>query len=85
MDKTMADNLIFIFNDNTQIYPFCRLKLAVETLYTQLNESTNQKSPKLLRKRIKKRYYKTLGTSVINNPLFPSSMVKSLDVVKGHT
>ena len=53
----MADNLIFIFNDNTQIYPFCRLKLAVETLYTQLNGPTNNNSvklPKLLNQQIRK-------------------------------
>ena len=30
-DKTMADKLMCIPNDETQIYPFCRLKLVVET------------------------------------------------------
>ena len=28
-DKTMADNLMYIPNDNTQNYPFCRIKLMV--------------------------------------------------------
>ena len=32
------------------------------------------KFPKLLSKRIRKRYYKTLGTSVTNSPMFPPSM-----------
>ena len=31
MYKTMADKLIFIPNDDTQNYPFCRLKLVFET------------------------------------------------------
>ncbi len=31
-DKTMADNLMYIPKDNTQNYPFCRLKLVVKTL-----------------------------------------------------
>ena len=30
-DKTMADKLIYIPNNNTQNYPFCRLKLVFET------------------------------------------------------
>ena len=57
---------MYILNDNTQNYPFCRLKLVVET-FEQLNELTNQNSlkfPKLLRQRIRKRYIKTFGTSV---------------------
>ena len=46
---------------------------------TQLNESTYQnslKSPKLLSQRIRKRYYKTLGTGVINSPMTPPSLRK---------
>ncbi len=39
----------------------------------QHNEPINQSSPKLLNQRIRKCYYKTLGTSVINSPLFPIS------------
>ena len=30
-DKTMADKLIYIPNDAIQNYPFCKLKLVVET------------------------------------------------------
>ena len=38
-DKTMDDKLLYIPNDDTQNYPFCRLK-------STLNEPTNQNSPK---------------------------------------
>ena len=58
----MADKMMYILNDDTQIYPLCRLKLN-----TQLNERTNQnslKSPKLLSQRIRKRSYKTLSLSL---------------------
>ena len=51
-------------NDDTQNYPFVD--------YTQLNEPTNQntiKAPKMLRQRLRKRYYETLGTIVINSPM----------------
>ena len=34
----MVDELIFIPNDDTQNYPFCRLKLVVETFYTRLDK-----------------------------------------------
>ena len=30
-EKTMADKLMYIPNDDTEYYPFCRLKLVVET------------------------------------------------------
>ena len=30
-DKTMADKLMYILYDDNQNYPFCRLKLVVET------------------------------------------------------
>ena len=45
---------------------------------TQLDKQTNQnalKSTKLLSQRIRKRYSKTLGTSVINCSLSPLSLV----------
>ena len=61
----MVDKLMYIPNDDTQNYPFYRLKL--KRLNTQLNYPTNQNSlkpPKFLSQRIRKRYYKTLGTSV---------------------
>ena len=45
---------------------------------TQLNESTNHNSikvPKVVSQRIRKHYYKTLGTKVTNSPLpLPSSL-----------
>ncbi len=68
----MADKLMYNPNDDTQNYPICRLQLVVKRLDTKLNEPTNHnslKSPPLLSQRIRKRYYKTMGTSVINNPL----------------
>ena len=43
----MADKLMYIPNDDTKNYSFCRLKLVVETLDTQLNEPTNKISIKI--------------------------------------
>ena len=46
----------------------------LERLNTQLNDPTNQsslKSPKMLSQQRRKRYYKTLGTGVINSSLSP--------------
>ena len=37
----MVDTLIYISNDETQNYPFCRLKLVVET-FEHLTKWTNQ-------------------------------------------
>ena len=34
-------------NDDTKIYPFCRLKVVVETFETQLNKPTDQNSIKV--------------------------------------
>ena len=43
----MADELMYIPNNDTKYYPFCRLQFVVETLDTkQLNEPTNQNSMK---------------------------------------
>ena len=47
------------------------------SVYIKLIEATNQNSikvPKVVKQRIRKRNYKTLGTSVINSPMFPSSL-----------
>ena len=30
-EKTIADNLMYFTNNETQNYPFCRLRLVVET------------------------------------------------------
>ena len=68
----MTDKLMYIPNDDTQNYHFCELQFVVKTF----ERSTNQNSPKsskLLSQRIRKRYCKTLGTSVINIPLYPLS------------
>ena len=37
----MADKLMYISNDDTQNYPFCKFKLVIETL-EHLTKSTNQ-------------------------------------------
>ena len=37
----MADKFMYIPNDDTQNYTFCRLKLVVEHQNTQLNKPTN--------------------------------------------
>ena len=65
----MADELIYIPNDDTLNNPFCKLQLVVGKLghYT---EWTNQSKFKWIRKL----YYKTLGTSVIKSPMSPSSL-----------
>ena len=53
----MANKLMYIPYDDTQNYPFCRLKLMVERLDTQLNEQINQNSikvPKVVKPKSKK-------------------------------
>ena len=63
----MADKLLYIPDNDTQNYPFCRLKLVVETLKPPINEV-----PKVVEPTNKN--YKTLGASVINSPLSPLSL-----------
>ncbi len=74
----MADKLLYTFNADTQNYRFLRLKL--KRLDTHFNEPTNQNSlkvPKMVKPtNIIKLYYKTLGTSVINNPVSPPSLLR---------
>ena len=55
----MANKLMYVPNDDTQNYPFCRL--LVETLDTQQNEPTNQNSSKFT-KVVKPTNKKTLQT-----------------------
>ena len=43
-DRTITEKLMYIPNDNTQNWHFCRLQLVVETSWKQLNEPTNQNS-----------------------------------------
>ena len=67
--------------DDAQNYLFCRLKLVNE-----VNGHSNKKKtikvklmfPKLLRQQIRKRYYKTLRTSVIKSPISSSSLIFSM-------
>ncbi len=45
----MAGNLMFIPNDDTQNYPFCRLQLVVKTFeHSSAWNNQNGKSPKFL-------------------------------------
>ena len=56
-DKTMADTLMYIPNDDTHNYTLSKFKLVLKT---QLNEPTNQnslQSPKLLSQRIRQRFF----------------------------
>ena len=69
----MADKLMYIPNDKTQNYPYCRLHLVVETIWT-INEPTTQNSLKVQKVvkptiRIRKRYHMALGISVIKRPI----------------
>ena len=68
---------MYVPNDGTQNYAFCRFQLVVEPLNIQLNEPTNQNSikvSKVVKPTNKKSYYKTLRTSVINSPMLSLSL-----------
>ena len=48
-DRTIAVKFMYIPNDDTQNYPFCKLQLVVETFWP--NKPTNQnplKDPKIV-------------------------------------
>ena len=66
-DKTMADKLMYTPNTYTQ--NSIDYNKWFKSLNTKLNELTNQNSIKFSSQRIRKRYYKTLDTSVINSPM----------------
>ena len=54
---TIADKLIYIPNDDTQNYPFCRLKFVVETFEHSIkitNQSNFTKVPKVFKPTNKK-------------------------------
>ena len=56
----MADKFMYIPNDNKQNYPFCRIKLVVETFGDSTkwaHQSKCNKSPQ----RIRQRFYKLWG------------------------
>ena len=60
-----------------KITPSADYNKWLKRLDTQSNEPTNQNSkevPKVVHPMYKKRYYKTLGTSVMNSPMSPSSL-----------
>ena len=60
-----------------QIIPSVNYNLWLKRLNTQLNESTNQTEVyKVIIQRRRNWQYKTLGTSVINSPMFPMSFLK---------
>ena len=64
----MDDRLMYIPSDDTQNYPFCRIKLVVAMLEHPklwINQPKFTKVPKVVEPTNKKRYYKTLGISVI--------------------
>ena len=69
----MADKLMCNPNDDSQIYLSVGYIYWFKRLDTQLNKSTNQNS---IKSRKRKPDYKTLGTSVVNSPLYPSFQAK---------
>ena len=73
MDKTMDNILMYILNDDTQNYPFCRLQIMLETLRPSTYYNTIT-VPKILGQRIRNHYHKTLGTSVIYSTMSPPSL-----------
>ena len=75
---------MYIPIDDTQDYPFIRLKLVGKT---QLNVPTNQVSvepPKLLSQRMRKRYYKALATNSKNCHLSLWKNIHQFEKVKDY-
>ncbi len=74
----MADKIMYISNDDIEISFSVVCNEWMKRLDTKLDKPTNKnsiKDTKVLNKRIKKRYYKTLGTSLITSPMTPSSLL----------
>ena len=68
----MADKLMYIHKDDAQNNPSVEYNQWLKRLDTQPNDPNNQKSnPQSLRKR----YYKTLGTSALNSQMSPPSLL----------
>ena len=68
---------MYIPNDMYKVTPSVDCNQGLKRLDNQLIETTNQNSmkpPKLLSQRIRKCYYKTLGTSIINISVSPPSL-----------
>ena len=77
----MADKLMYIPIDDSKNFPFSKLQLVVkmfEHSTERINKSKFNKSPRFfLSQRLRKHYYNTLGTSVINSSLSPNSLQKN--------
>ena len=66
----MTDKFMYIPNDNTQNYPFCRLKFVVQFKVCTLNLRINQsKFPKVVKERNKKNFPTTLFP--FSSPSYP--------------
>ena len=79
----MFDKLLYISNDDTQQYPFCRLKLVVETMtHSKVDKPKNQNSvkvSKVVKPTNKKHYCITLRTRMINKQPIMHSLSLLLD------
>ena len=71
----MADKLMYMPNDVTQNYLFCKFQLVIETFDTQHFELTNQNSKvlKVGKPTYMKCYHKTLEPN--KKPIVPSILV----------
>ena len=77
----MADKLMYIPNVNTEnSLDDCLCLKRFETHFNALTNKNSLKSPKLLSQRIINRYYKNLGTSVINSQMSPPSLYITAEV-----
>ena len=63
----MADAFMYILNDDSQNYPFCRLQLVFEMFDHKIKKkkkSKLNKSPQKFKATKERFCYKTLGTSI---------------------
>ena len=70
----MADELIYITNDDTQNYLFCKLQLLDNMFETQFYELTipySMKVPKVIKLKNKKAFLKRLWDKCNNQPNVP--------------
>ena len=73
----MADKSMYIPKENKQNFPFVDYNQWMKRLNTLANEPTNQNSIKFLKffsQQKRKRYYRTLGISLIISPMSPPSL-----------
>ncbi len=71
----MADKLMYIPNDDTQIIPFLDYNYWLKHLDTESTNQNSLKVPNVVTPTNKKTILKTLGTRVINSPLSPPSLI----------